>query len=161
MIGEPAKAAEAFEDAGGDVGGAGVDHGVVIGERNVAQKSAVVVAVESAPAAVAILHAEEPLKAAANGGFHARGVGKFHTLEGHEDERSVVDVGIKIVAEFEGPAAGLGVFIFYLPVAGAENLLGENPVGGAHQSGLVRGDAGLFERDHGDGGVPNGRDTGL
>src|SRR5450432_2282439 len=144
MIGEPAKAAEAFEDAGGDVGGAGIDHGVVIGERNVAQESAVVVAIESAPAAIAILHAEEPLQAAANCGFHARGIGEFHALEGHEDESGVVDVGIKIVAEFKGPAAGFGVFVFYLPVAGTENLLGENPVGGANESGFVGRDAGFF-----------------
>ena len=84
---------------------------------------AVVVAVERAPAAVAILHAEQPLNAAANGGFHALFVGKFHALQRHQHKSGVVHVGIKIVAEFKGPAAGLGVFIFYLPVAGTENLL--------------------------------------
>src|SRR5256884_5657998 len=54
----PTEAAETLNNARGDISGRGVDHGVVIGKGNVAEKLAVVVAVKSAPAAVAILHAE-------------------------------------------------------------------------------------------------------
>src|ERR1700722_5565134 len=121
MIHGPAEASETLEDACGDVGGGGIDHGVVIGERNIAEEAAIIVAVECAPAAVAILHAQEPLNAAASCGFHALGIGEFHAVQGHQDERGVVHVGIKIVAKFKGPAAGFGVFVFYLPITGTEN----------------------------------------
>src|SRR5882762_8788118 len=109
MLGGPAETAEAFDNAGGDVSGRRIDHGVVVGERNVAEQTAVIVAIESAPAAMPILHAQKPLDAAANGTFHANGIGVLYALEGHQDEGGVIDVGIKIVAEFERPSAGLGV----------------------------------------------------
>ncbi len=133
----------------------------MIGERNVIEEALVVVAIEGSPAAVAILHAEQPLDAAANGGFHALGIGKLYALESHQDERGVVHVGIKVVAEFEDPTAGSGVFVFDLPVAGAENLLRQNPVGGFHERRVIGGHAGFFERDHRDAGVPHGRDARL
>src|SRR6266481_4289496 len=128
MIGGPAKAAKAFEDARRHVSGGRIDHGVVIGERNVAENLFVVVAVEGAPAAIAILHAKQPLNPAADGGFHALGLREFHALQSHEDKGGVVDIGIKIIAEFEDPAAGISVFILDLPVAGAKDLLGQNPI---------------------------------
>src|SRR6267142_2035661 len=155
MLGRPAETAEAFDNAGGDVSGRRIDHGVVVGERNVAEETAVIVAIKRAPAAIAILHAEKPLDAAANGAFHAGRIGIFYALERHENEGGVVDVGIKIVAEFERPAAGLGVFVFDLPVAGAEDLLREHPVRGFDQRGMIGGKAGFLERDHGYTGVPN------
>src|SRR6266446_3524489 len=129
MLGGPAETAEAFDNASGDVGGGRIDHGVVVGERNVAEETAVIVAIERAPAAIAILHAQKPLDATANGAFHASRIGILHALERHQDEGGVVDVGIKIVAEFESPAAGLGVFVFDLPVARAENRSEERRVG--------------------------------
>ena len=161
MLGGPTETAKAFDNAGGDVGGRRIDHGVVVGEGNVAEEAAVVVAIEGAPAAIAILHAEKPLDAAANGAFHAGQIGIFYALERHEDEGGVVDVGIKIVAEFERPAAGLGVFVFDLPVAGAEDLLRKHPVRGFDQRGMIGGKSGFLERDHGDAGVPDRRNAGL
>src|SRR5882672_792306 len=131
MLGGPAETAEAFDNAGGDVGGGRIDHSVVVGEGNVAEEAAVIVAIKRAPAAIAILHAQKPLDASANGAFHASRIGIFYALEGHQDEGGVVDVGIKIVAEFECPAAGLGVFVLDLPVAGTEDLLRKHPVRGS------------------------------
>src|SRR5690242_9891732 len=61
MFGGPAEAAKALHHACGHVSGGGIDHGVVIGKRNIAEKLAVVVAVEGAPTAIAILHAQKPL----------------------------------------------------------------------------------------------------
>ncbi len=96
----------------------------MIGERNVADITPAVVAIERAPAAIAILHAKQPLYATANRGFHALRVGDFHLLQGHQYKRSVIHVRIMIIAKFECPAAWFGVFIFYLPIARAKNLLG-------------------------------------
>ena len=48
-----AQLAQRFQHAAGQVGRARVDHGVVVGERHVAEELAVVVAVERPPAAVA------------------------------------------------------------------------------------------------------------
>src|SRR5207245_8746467 len=110
MLGGPTETAKAFDNAGGDVGGRRIDHGVVVGEGNVAEEAAVVVAIEGAPAAIAILHAEKPLDAAPNGAFHAAQIGIFYALGRQEVDGGLVDVGIKIVAEFERPAAGRGVF---------------------------------------------------
>src|SRR5579872_2139274 len=122
MIRGPAEAAEAFENARGHVGRRRIEHRVVIGEWNVIEKTLAVVAIEGSPTAVAILHAEQPLDAAANGGFHPLRIGELYTLEGHQHESGIVHIGIEVVAEFEDPSAGRGVFVFHLPVAGTENL---------------------------------------
>ena len=58
---------ESFKHSAGEVGRAGVDHGVVIGERNVAEELAVVVPIERPPAAVAVLHGQHPAQAQFNG----------------------------------------------------------------------------------------------
>src|SRR6266849_9462895 len=161
MLGRPAETAKTFDNAGGDVGGRRIDHGVVVGERNVAEEAAVIVAIKRAPAAIAILHAEKPLDAAANGAFHAGRIGIFYALERHQDEGGVVDVGIKIIAEFERPAAGLGVFVLDLPVAGTEDLLRKHPVRGFDQRGMIGGKTGFLERNHGDASIPDGGNAGL
>src|SRR5207249_3608043 len=66
MVRWPAKPAKTFYDACGDVGGRGIDHRVVVREGNVAEELVVVIAVKCAPATVTVLHAEQPLNAAAN-----------------------------------------------------------------------------------------------
>ena len=50
----------------------GIEHGVVIGEGNLGEDFAIDVAIEGRPAAVAILHAEQPIDAAAGSGDLAR-----------------------------------------------------------------------------------------
>ena len=51
--------------------------------------SEIVVAIECAPAAVAILHAQHPSEAAAEGALHARLVGISDASESHQNECSV------------------------------------------------------------------------
>src|SRR5260370_31951512 len=77
----PAVAAQALQHARSDVGGGGIDHGVVVGKRYIAEERFVVVAIESAPATVAILHPEQPLNTPAHCRFHALGIGKFDALQ--------------------------------------------------------------------------------
>src|SRR5207247_5707371 len=60
VVGVIAVVAERFEHAGGDVRAARVEHGVVVGERDVFEDLAIDVAVESRPAPVAVLHGAEP-----------------------------------------------------------------------------------------------------
>ena len=123
MFRGPAVAAETLDDARGDVGRRGIDHSIVVSKRNVAKEFAIIVAVEGAPAAIAILHAEQPLNATAHGGFHPSGLGILHALESHQHESCVVHVRIKIIAKFKGPSAGFRIFVLDLPIAGAEHLL--------------------------------------
>src|SRR6266550_285573 len=77
MLRGPAKPAEALDHARGDIGCGRIDHRVVIRKRNVAEELFVVVAVKRAPAAVAVLHAEQPLDSSAYGAFQAFGIGVF------------------------------------------------------------------------------------
>src|SRR5437762_2666760 len=84
MFRGPAVAAETLDDARGDVGRRGIDHSIVVSKRNVAKEFAIIVAVEGAPATIAILHAEQPLNATAHGGFHPSGLGILHALESHQ-----------------------------------------------------------------------------
>ena len=81
--------------------------------------------------------------------------------KGNEHERRIVEIGIEVVPELEGPAAGLYTGVVHLPVARTENLLIEQPVGSLHQRGRIGAQARLLQRHHGDGGVPDRRDAGL
>src|SRR4029077_15145305 len=99
LFGAPAKTAQAFDDTSRHISGGRIDHGVVIGKRNVTQEFAVVVAIKRAPAAVFILHAQQPLDPKPHGSFHALRVGMFYALQRHQDERGVVDVREEIVAK--------------------------------------------------------------
>src|ERR1700722_1307479 len=128
MIRAPAKAAKTFEHPRGHVGGRWIELCVVVGKRNVAEETLVVVAIERGPTAVAILHAEQPLDAAADSRFHARRIREFAALRGNQYERSFVHVGIKIIPKLEDPPAGRGVLVFTLPVAGSEDLFRQNPL---------------------------------
>src|SRR5207244_2068101 len=60
--------AERFERTGGDVGAAGIEHRIVIGERHLGEDFAVDVAIKCGPAAVVVLHRQEPAQAALDGG---------------------------------------------------------------------------------------------
>jgi len=135
MLGRPAETAEAFDDAGGDVGGGRIDHGVVVGEGNVAEEAAVIVAIERAPAAIAILHAQKPLDAAANGAFHAGRIGIFYALEGHQDEGGVVDVGIKSLRNSNAQPPG-SASLFLICQSPDRGPVRKHPVRGFDQGGI-------------------------
>jgi hypothetical protein len=153
--------AEQLEPAPREVLGGGVEERAVIGERDVVQVEAVVVRVERRPAAVLVLHPEEPAHAALLGEPHAIGVEAADLLERHEDHGGVVEVRIEVVAVLEGPAARLHVRPLYAPVAGGEDLLAEHPLGGAHQRGVVGREVALDQRVGGQRGVPHRRGAGL
>ncbi len=105
-----------------------------------------------------ILHAQQPLKAAANGSFHALGIGIFHALQApsartrcrpHRDRKSL--------RNSKAQPPGSASLIFDLPIAGPEHLLGQNPVRGFHQCRMIGGQSSFFQCDHRDARIPNRR----
>ncbi len=58
------QSSQSFQHAAAEIGSARVDHRVVIGKWDAAEELPVVVAVEGAPAAVAVLHRQQPAQAA-------------------------------------------------------------------------------------------------
>ena len=78
----------------------------------------------------------------------------------HDDGR-VVDVGVVVVRELEREAAGGELGPAYRPVALDSNLLGGEPVGAADDRRVLRREACVEERDHGQRRVPDGRLAGL
>ena len=112
MVGGPSELAETFEHPRGDVGGGRIEHRVVVGKRNVIQELEIVLVIEGAPAAVAILHADEPGKPAANRATQRSRIGIGDATERHQDERGVVHIRIEIVLKLECPAARRSPFDF-------------------------------------------------
>src|ERR1700722_2951781 len=127
MIGRPTHLSKTFDRARSDVGSGRVQHGVVVGKRNVIEKLQIVLVIECAPAAVAILHTDEPGQATTHGVTQTLGIRIVDSAKGHQDECGVVHIGIKIIAEFKSPAAGIGILVLHLPITGAENLIANNP----------------------------------
>jgi len=58
---------------------------------------------------VARLHGEQPVDGAALGGGLGRGIGRLGVKQRQQHHGGVVDIGIELVGEFEGPAGGFGV----------------------------------------------------
>ena len=134
---EAGEVAQGLEHARRDVGGAGIDHGVVIGEGDGGQPLLVVAAVEAGPPAVVVLHPHHPGEPAPHrlgarlGRAAGAGLGQHH-----ERHAGVVDVGVKLVLPFEVPAAGRRR-VAHRPVAGAARLLAEQPGHGAGDDRIV------------------------
>src|SRR5437870_6407957 len=106
MLCGPSEASQALENASSDVRSRWIDHRVVIGKRNIADEAAVVVAIKCSSAAITILHAQQPLNAAANCAFHPLFIGKLHALQRHQHKRGVVHVGLMVIAKLKCPASG-------------------------------------------------------
>src|SRR5712692_4644017 len=70
--GGPTEAAQTLDDTRRYVGGRGIDHGVVIREGHLREDATIVVTIECAPAAIAVLHAQQPSESAPQGSLHAR-----------------------------------------------------------------------------------------
>src|SRR5262249_25044532 len=155
MIRRPAETAEAFHYTRGNVRRGWIDHRVVVGERNVAEKLAVVVSVKRSPATITILHAQKPLNGAARCGLHAGLVWILHALERRQNERGVIHMRIMIVAKLESPAARLGVLVLDLPIAAAKNLFGQDPVGRFDQGRVIGLNARFFQGNHRNAGIPD------
>ena len=67
MLGPQAQLTDHFHHAGGDIGGAGVNHRIVIGEWNSRQNLAVIVPIKRGPATVLVLHGQHPANTALHG----------------------------------------------------------------------------------------------
>src|SRR5208337_1472031 len=102
-IGESA-AAQTFQYSAGDVGTRGVEHGVVVGERHLVEHRPVVVYVEGGPTAVFGLHGQQPVDGASLAGGLRLRVGSLGVHQREQHLRGVVDIGVKLVGEFECPA---------------------------------------------------------
>ena len=150
---------ESFEHASGDVRTGGIQHGVVIRERHVAQETPVIVRVESRPAAVARLHIQQPIERAPLARLLRRAIVGARLGERQQDHGGIVYIGIKIVVVFECPTGGRGVGALHGPIAFAADLALEQPLGGARQGGMIR--LALSQRVRGDGGVPDRREARL
>ena len=158
-----AAAAKGFENASGDVGAGGIEHGVVIGEGDAIQNGPIVIDVEGGPAAVDGLHLEQPIDGAALAIGLRLGAGGRGVLEGEQHHGGVVDVGVMLVGEFEGPTGRLDFGALHRPVAAMADFLGGDPAGGGGHGGARGfGQVSHFtESEHGDRGVPDGGEARL
>ena len=96
----------------------------MVGERNVVQIDAVVVGVERRPAAVLVLHPQEPAEPALLGQPRAIGIHTLDPLQGHEDHGGVVEVRVVGIVVLERPAAGCTCGRFTCQSPGISDLLG-------------------------------------
>ena len=129
---------EHLDHVGGDVGAGGIDHLAEVAERQPPAELAGVVDVERRPAAVAALHAERPRDPPIDGGPQRRRLGVGDAQQGEHDLARVVDVGVVVVVELEGPAARREVRAAHGPVAGDADLLVEQPARRPHDGGRRR-----------------------
>ena len=90
-----------------------------------------------------------------------RGPPRVHAQQREHDLRGVIDVGVVDVGELERPATRLELRPAHRPVAPNADLLAEQPVGGAHECGILRGHAGVLQRHDRERGVPDGRLAGF
>src|SRR4051812_3312240 len=112
MKGSVVKLAQCFEYAGCDVRAAWIEHGVMVRKRNLGEDLTVDVAVESRPAAVLVLHAQQPVQCPLNSrqrlalcrtvasvygnlGTRCRPPCLARTCQAHEDHGGVIGVRIK------------------------------------------------------------------
>ena len=115
--------AQQFQNARGDVGAFGVEHGVVIGKGDLFQDALGAILVEGSPAAVFALEGEHPIQAAPEGRVAPRRIGGGDFAQGQQDHGRVVHVRVPFVVELEDPAAGFDVRrVLVLPVAAETDL---------------------------------------
>ena len=100
---------EHLKNTSSDINSRRVQHRVVISERDVLENHLGVVFVEAAPAAVFALHGEEPVDGAQGNLMLVALARVVDAIESQQHLGGVVGVGVKLVVEFEVPAAGLGV----------------------------------------------------
>src|SRR4051812_5182714 len=127
-----------------------------VAERQLVEPERLVVGVEGAPAPASRLHPGRPGEPALDGLVAA-----VAAPQRERDDGGVVDVGIEVVLELEGPAAGREVGPAHRPVALDRDLLGKQPVGCANERRVLRAEAGVAEREDGERRVPDRRLAGL
>src|SRR5207245_4924412 len=93
-----------------------INHGIVIREGDLREHPAIVIVIECAPAAIAILHRKQPLHPATSRCSKPPPGRVIDTLQSHEYKGGVVDVGIEMVAEFKHTSAWLSLDFRHLSV---------------------------------------------
>ena len=126
-----------------------------VAEGKARAEAARVLGVERGPAAVAGLHAQRPRDATLDGRVDTGHHRVTDQPQREHDLGRVVDVGVVVVRELERPAAGREQRTPHGPVALDPDLLAQQPLGGALDGRIVRGGAGVTQRDHGQAGVPD------
>src|SRR5215831_6797983 len=145
-----------LERVRGDVGGRLVRDLAEVAERELVEPERLVVDVEGTPAAASRLHPRRPGQPALDALVSA-----VAAAQRERDDDGVVHVGVEVVVELEGPAAGREVRPAHGPVALDRDLLVDQPVGGLDQRRVFGAEAGVPEREHGEAGVPYRRLAGL
>lgn len=151
----PALEGEHLHHVGGDVGRGRVDDLAEVAEGQLVRQGAGVVGVEGAPRPVPRLHAEVPGHPAGDGALDPGRVGVLDAAQGEDHLGRVVDVGVGVVVELERPAAGGEAGPAHGPVARADDLLAEHPVGGLDQRRMVGAQSRVGQGDRGEAGVPH------
>ncbi len=162
VVGGEVFVAEELEDARGDIGAFGVEHGVVVGEGDFFQDIFGAVFIEGGPAAVFALEAEHPGDGSIEDFLGAFGVIGGDEPQGEEDHGGVIDIRVPFIFELEGPAAGFdvgGVFVF--PVAAEADFAIDHPIHGLGDPGVVFGYAGFAEADESDDRIPDWGEAGF
>ena len=159
VIARIADLTEEAHAARADIGGRRVEQGAVVGEGNVVEGVVLVLGVEGAPAAVLVLHGDDPRGCSLDRLAVRLGIGP---VERHGDDRRVVHVGVVVVAILEGPASRRGIRPHRGPVArDIENLEVGKPGQGVIRGETVLLTAAFHETVRGEPGVPDRRDAGL
>ena len=115
-----------------------IQHGVVVGKRNVLEDHSVVVFVERSPAAITALHGENPVDGALDRLSLIAAVRMLDVSQCQAHHGAVIHVGIKLVVEFEIPTAGLAFPVLHFPIAHGADLLLQDPVGALDHAGIIR-----------------------
>ncbi len=121
---------EEFDAAPGQIGGAGVEQGAVVGERDIIEVNSPVIDVECAPAAIGALHADRPAHRPGDRLPVLRLLQRAGAQQRHQHHGSVVDVRIQGVFELEGPPSRLKSRCLLGPVPPLAHLLPHQPIDG-------------------------------
>ena len=148
---------------GGDIGAGRVQHLAEIAESEGRQVAVIVVLVKRRPAAVLVLHPGNPLQGPGDGLAAASvlGAGQPAQTQCQNHLGGIVNVGVIVVVELKGPAAGLHLPGLHLPVAAHQDLLVHQPTRGRFQHRVGGRDAAFRQRLHHQAGIPYRRNAAL
>jgi len=141
--------------------GTRVDQRAVIGKRNLVQILVIVADVECAPAAVRILHAEQPIDRLVDAFQLVRLVVRAGPQQRHQHHPGIVDIRVFVVFVLESPATRFETRRLIAPVAGNENLMIEQPLDSLRDSRMIGRRTGFRQRVQRQAGVPDRRHAGL
>src|SRR5262249_6504360 len=126
MLGNETQCGEGFQPSASNVARAGIDHGVMVGKRNLSKKLPIAPAIKRSPATVFVLHGQNPT----NCPLHSLSFPSLVRLSGKTDFgksseylKSIVDIRIKLIGILEIPPSRFAFGILDLPVAHALDFL--------------------------------------